>query len=129
MKDRSGCAHGKAAPFQWMKRVNGQLRLNGVFWVNTPIITASEREGAKIAFADLSDNESLAERAAADMPALRQLDGSKNLVVALAEGWAPPIVLRAIEDRIASADEAALVRLRAALDHLAGRCGATRDDG
>jgi hypothetical protein len=61
---RSGCAHGKAAPFQWVKRMNGQLRLNGVSWVNTPIITASDREGGKIAFADLSDNESLAERAA-----------------------------------------------------------------
>jgi hypothetical protein len=42
-------------------------------------------------------------------------------VVSLAEGRAPPIVLRAIEDRLTRTDQEELVRLRAGLDHLAGR--------
>jgi hypothetical protein len=53
--------------------------------------------------------------------ALRRLDGSRDLVIALAEGQAPPIVLRAIKDRLTRADKVELVRLRDGLDHLAGR--------
>jgi hypothetical protein len=53
--------------------------------------------------------------------ALRRLDGSRELVIALAEGQAPPIVLRAIENRLNRTDEAELGRLRDGLDYLAGR--------
>jgi hypothetical protein len=53
--------------------------------------------------------------------ALCQLDGSRALVISLSEGQTPPIVLRAVEDRLSRADQAELGRLRAALDHLAGR--------
>jgi hypothetical protein len=57
--------------------------------------------------------------------ALHRLDGSRDLVIALAEGQTPSLVLRAIEDRLTRTDEADLVRLRDGLDHLAGR-GARR---
>jgi hypothetical protein len=60
--------------------------------------------------------------------ALRQLDGSRSLVVSLAEGQAPPIVLRAFEDRLTTPDKIELERLRFGLDALAGRRGATRSD-
>jgi hypothetical protein len=53
--------------------------------------------------------------------ALRRLDGSRDLVSTLAEGRAPPLVLRAIEDRTTPADELELARLRDGLDRLAGR--------
>jgi hypothetical protein len=53
--------------------------------------------------------------------ALRQLDGSRSLVVALAEGRVPPLIHRAIEGKLTPRDEAALDRLRLGLDHLAGR--------
>jgi hypothetical protein len=53
--------------------------------------------------------------------ALRRLDGSRELVVALAEGRAPPIVLHAIEDQLTRTDKVELERLRQSLDHLAGR--------
>jgi hypothetical protein len=53
--------------------------------------------------------------------ALQRLDGNRELVIALAEGQAPPLVLRAIEDRLTSTDQEELVRLRDGLDHLAGR--------
>jgi hypothetical protein len=53
--------------------------------------------------------------------ALQRLDGSRALVIALAENHAPPIVLRAIEDRLTYSDRVELERLRQGLDHLAGR--------
>jgi hypothetical protein len=53
--------------------------------------------------------------------ALRRLDGSKSLVVALAEGRAPDFVLHVLAGEITPADEAELDRLRLGLDHLAGR--------
>jgi hypothetical protein len=62
------------------------------------------------------------------MAAVRRLDGSRDLVVSLAEGRAPPIVLRAVEDRLTTPDKVELERLRLGLDHLAGRRGATRRD-
>jgi hypothetical protein len=52
---------------------------------------------------------------------LRQLDGSRDLVVALAENRTPDIVVRAVENRLTAADEAALDRLRAGLDVIGGR--------
>jgi hypothetical protein len=52
--------------------------------------------------------------------ALSRLDGSRNLVIALAENRAPPVVLRAIEDRLTRADKIALERLRQSLDDLGG---------
>jgi hypothetical protein len=60
--------------------------------------------------------------------ALRQLDGSRSLVVSLAEGQAPPIVLGAVEDRLTTPDKIELERLRFGLDALAGRRGAARND-
>jgi hypothetical protein len=59
------------------------------------------------------------------MAAVRRLDGSRDLVVGLAEGQVPPLVLRAIEDRLTTPDKIELERLRQGLDALAGRRGAT----
>jgi hypothetical protein len=53
--------------------------------------------------------------------ALRRLDGSRDLVVALAEGRTPPLVLRAVERCLTQDDEDDLTRLRAGLDRLSGR--------
>ena len=53
--------------------------------------------------------------------ALRQLDGSRDLVIDLAEGRAPPVVLHVLERRLLRQDEAELDRLRAGLDGIAGR--------
>jgi hypothetical protein len=53
--------------------------------------------------------------------ALRQLDGSRDLVVALAEGQVPPLIAHVLEVRMTHADEAELARLREGLDRLAGR--------
>jgi hypothetical protein len=53
--------------------------------------------------------------------ALRELDGSRALIVALAENQVPPLVLHVLEGQITPADEAELVRLRLGLDHLAAR--------
>jgi hypothetical protein len=53
--------------------------------------------------------------------ALRQLDGSRDLVIDLAEGRAPPVVLHVLERRLLRQDEAELDRLRAGLDPEAGR--------
>jgi hypothetical protein len=52
--------------------------------------------------------------------ALTRLDGSRDLVVSLAEGHTPPIVLHAIQDRFTGADEIELDKLRSALDALGG---------
>ena len=49
---------------------------------------------------------------------LRQLDGSRDLVVALAEGRCPPLVLRVTEHRLTREDEAELIQLRAGLDRI-----------
>jgi hypothetical protein len=51
---------------------------------------------------------------------LRQLDGSRDLVLALAEGRCPPIVIHVIEGRITGADEKTLDRLRQGLDAIGG---------
>jgi hypothetical protein len=53
--------------------------------------------------------------------ALRQLDGSRDLVLTLAEGRTPDLVLHAIEGTLTGADEADLARLRAGLDRIGGR--------
>ena len=52
---------------------------------------------------------------------LRRLDGSRELVVALAENRPAPLVLHAVQSRLTAADEAELDRLRAGLDRVAGR--------
>jgi hypothetical protein len=53
--------------------------------------------------------------------ALRRLDGSRDLVIQLAEGRAPPLVLHVVENRITPKDEVELDRLRRGLDRIAGR--------
>jgi hypothetical protein len=53
--------------------------------------------------------------------ALRRLDGSRSLVVALAEGALPDVVVRVLEGRLTPADVATLERLRQGLDRVAGR--------
>jgi hypothetical protein len=53
--------------------------------------------------------------------ALRQLDGSRALIVALAENEVPPLVLRVLDGKLTPADQVELDRLRTGLDHLAGR--------
>lgn len=52
---------------------------------------------------------------------LRRLDGSRGLVLELAENRTPPLVIRALENRLTRADEIALDRLRYGLDRVAGR--------
>lgn len=52
---------------------------------------------------------------------LRRLDGSRDLILQLAEGRIPPLVIRAIENRLTRADAIALDRLRHGLDRVAGR--------
>jgi hypothetical protein len=52
---------------------------------------------------------------------LRRLDGSRELVLQLAESRPAPLVIRALEGRITRADEIALDRLRHDLDRVAGR--------
>jgi hypothetical protein len=56
--------------------------------------------------------------------ACKQLDGSRNLVIALAEGRSPPIVRRAVERKLTIADSVTLEKLRQGLDRV-GR-GRTR---
>ena len=51
---------------------------------------------------------------------LRQLDGSRELVIALAEGRTPDVVLRALDGTLTSDDQAAPTRLRAGLDRISG---------
>jgi hypothetical protein len=53
--------------------------------------------------------------------ALRQLDGSRSLVVALAENEIPPLVLHVLDGQITPTDQVGLDRLRWGLDALAGR--------
>ena len=48
--------------------------------------------------------------------ALSRLDGSRDLVVQLAEGQAPPLVLRVLDGRVTDADHEELERLRDGLD-------------
>jgi hypothetical protein len=52
---------------------------------------------------------------------LRTLDGSRDLVVALAEGRIPDVVLHVVDDALSTADNRQLERLRASLDQLAGK--------
>jgi hypothetical protein len=47
-----------------------------------------------------------------------RLNDSRDLVVALAEGRIPPLVLRALEDRLTGGDYDALAELRAGLDRM-----------
>jgi hypothetical protein len=53
--------------------------------------------------------------------ALNRLDGSRDLVVALAENRVPAIVLHVLNDKLTPADQVELDRLRTGLDALAGR--------
>jgi hypothetical protein len=53
--------------------------------------------------------------------ARRQLDGSRDLVIQLAEDRVPPLVLHVLDGAITPADAVALEGLRQGLDHLAGR--------
>jgi hypothetical protein len=50
----------------------------------------------------------------------RRLDGSRTLVIELAEGKVPEIVVHVIERRVTVADTAALERLRQSLDDIGG---------
>jgi hypothetical protein len=52
---------------------------------------------------------------------VRTLDGSRDLVIDLAEGRVPPLVLHVLERRIDHEDEDTLDRLRTGLDHIAAR--------
>jgi hypothetical protein len=52
---------------------------------------------------------------------LRRLDGSRDLILRLAENRPPPLVIWALESRLTRADEIALDRLRDDLDRVAGR--------
>jgi hypothetical protein len=52
--------------------------------------------------------------------ALRRLNGSRDLVVELAEGHTPEIVVRVIERRLTVSDAAMLERLRRGLDDIGG---------
>jgi hypothetical protein len=52
---------------------------------------------------------------------LRQLDGSRDLVVAIAEGRCPSLIAHVLEGRITGADEQALEQLRSGLDGIARR--------
>jgi hypothetical protein len=49
-----------------------------------------------------------------------RLDGSRELVIGLAEGKVPDIVIRALEHRLTVADAETLERLRASLDDIGG---------
>ena len=53
--------------------------------------------------------------------ALRRLDGSRDLVIELAEGRCPPLITHVLEGRITGADECALDLLRTGLDAIGGR--------
>jgi hypothetical protein len=55
--------------------------------------------------------------------ACRTLDGSRRLIIGLAEGGAPPLVLHVLEGKVTPADKIELDRLRFGLDALAGRRG------
>jgi hypothetical protein len=70
---------------------------------------------ADIGFA-LADNarKSLAQ-------ALRQLDGSRDLVIALAEGGIPDLILHVLEHKVTEQDTIALERLRLELDRISGQ--------
>jgi hypothetical protein len=52
---------------------------------------------------------------------LRQLDGSRALIVGIAESRITPLVVRAAARRLVAEDLRQLERLRAGLDHIAGR--------
>jgi hypothetical protein len=52
---------------------------------------------------------------------VRALDGSRDLVIDLAEGRVPPLVLHVLERPLDHEDEYALDRLRTGLDHIAAR--------
>jgi hypothetical protein len=48
----------------------------------------------------------------------RELDGSRDLVIALTEGRVPPLVIHAIEGRLSVEDEAELAGRRTGLDRI-----------
>jgi hypothetical protein len=50
----------------------------------------------------------------------RRLDGSRELVISLAEGKVPGIVVHVIERRLTAADAESLERLRRSLDAIGG---------
>jgi hypothetical protein len=52
--------------------------------------------------------------------ALQQLDGSRSLVVALAEGRVPDLVLHVLDGKLTPTDLAELTRLRHGLDEISG---------
>jgi hypothetical protein len=51
---------------------------------------------------------------------LRRLDGSRDLVLQLAEDMIPPLVVHALEDRLTAADHGDLALSRRSLDRVAG---------
>ena len=53
--------------------------------------------------------------------ALGRLDGSRELVVQLAEGRIPPLVVHVLDDRLTSSDRNAIERLRFGLDRIQGK--------
>jgi hypothetical protein len=57
---------------------------------------------------------------------VRELDGSRDLVIALAEGRVPPLVVHILEGRISDEDEVGLARLREGLDRIGRRGGSRR---
>jgi hypothetical protein len=61
--------------------------------------------------------------------ACRRLDGSKGLVIELAEGRIPEIVLHVLERRLTVADAVALERLRQGLDDIEPIAGERRGRG
>jgi hypothetical protein len=61
--------------------------------------------------------------------ACRRLDGSRALVIALAEGKIPEIVVHVLERRLTTADAAKLERLRQGLDDIEPLAGTRRSRG
>jgi hypothetical protein len=57
------------------------------------------------------------------MRACRELDGSRDLIIGLAEGRTPPLVVHVLEGRLSAADENQLALLRIGLDRIALRAG------
>jgi hypothetical protein len=55
--------------------------------------------------------------------ALKELDGSRDIVISLAEDRVPPLVMHVLEGRFSDEDVADLARLRIGLDRIGGRKG------
>jgi hypothetical protein len=64
------------------------------------------------------------------MRACRTLDGSRSLIIALAENQIPPppLVLHVLDGQITPEDQIELTKLCLGLDALAGRYGSVRSD-